>query len=120
MELIDNKAKLLGDDLKREISKGAKIKIVASYFSIYAYEVLKEELSDIAELQFIFPSPAFVQQSVKDKVKKETREYYIPKPLRENSLYGTEFENQTAQSTHSKSHCQRVCGMGESEGSVQI
>lgn len=92
MELIDNKAKLLGDDLKREISKGAKIKIVASYFSIYAYEVLKEELSDIAELQFIFPSPAFVQQSVKDKVKKETREYYIPKPLRENSLYGTEFE----------------------------
>lgn len=54
MELIDNKAKLLGDDLKREISKGAKIKIVASYFSIYAYEVLKEELSDIAELQFIF------------------------------------------------------------------
>ena len=92
MELIDNKAKLLGDDLKREIRKGAKIKIVASYFSIYAYEVLKEELSDIAELQFIFPSPAFVQQSVKDKVKKETREYYIPKPLRENSLYGTEFE----------------------------
>lgn len=91
MELIDNKSKLLGDDLKKEIGKGAKIKMVASYFSIYAFEALKEALSDIEELQFIFPMPTFVQQGVKDKIKKEMREYYIPK-LRENSLYGTEFE----------------------------
>ncbi len=91
MELIDNKSKLLGDDLKKEISKGAKIKMVASYFSIYAFEALKEALSDIDELQFIFPTPTFVQQGVKDKIKKETREYFIPK-LHENSLYGTEFE----------------------------
>lgn len=35
MELIDNKSKLLGDDLKREIKKGASLKMVASYFSIY-------------------------------------------------------------------------------------
>lgn len=92
MELIDNKSKLLGDDLKKEIKSGAKIKIVASYFSIYAFEALKEELSSISELQFIFPSPTFVQQGVKDNIKKETREYFIPKRLRECSLYGTEFE----------------------------
>ena len=92
MELIDNRAKLLGDDLKKEIKSGAKIKMVASYFSIYAFEALKDELSNISELQFIFPNPTFVQQGVKDKIKKETREYYIPKRLRENSLYGTEFE----------------------------
>lgn len=92
MELIDNKAKLLGDDLKKEIKSGAKIKIVASYFSIYAFEALKEELSSISELQFIFPSPTFVQQGVKDNIKKETREYFIPNRMRENSLYGTEFE----------------------------
>ena len=92
MELIDNRAKLLGDDLKKEIKSGAKIKMVASYFSIYAFEVLKDELSNISELQFIFPNPTFVQQGVKDNIKKETREYYIPKRLRENSLYGTEFE----------------------------
>ena len=47
MELIDNKAKLLGDDLKREIKPGAKLKIVASYFSIYAFEALKRELSGL-------------------------------------------------------------------------
>ena len=92
MELIDNKAKLLGDDLKREIKPGAKLKIVASYFSIYAFEALKRELSGIAELQFIFPNPTFVQQGVKDHIKKEPREYFIPKRMRENSLYGTEFE----------------------------
>ena len=57
MELIDNKSKLLGDDLQREIKKGAKISMVASYFSIYAFEALKDELSEIEELQFIFPSP---------------------------------------------------------------
>ncbi len=92
MELIDNKATLLGDDLKKEITKGAKIKIVASCFSIYAFEALKKELSSISELQFIFPTPTFVQKGVADKIKKETREYFIPNPLRESSLYGTEFE----------------------------
>lgn len=92
MELIDNKSKLLGDDLQREIKQGAKLKIVASYFSIYAFEALKEELSNIEELQFIFPSPTFVNQGIKDNIKKEAREYYIPKHMRENSLYGTEFE----------------------------
>lgn len=67
MELIDNKSKLLGDDLKREIGKGARIKMVASYFSIYAFEALKEALSDIEELQFIFPMPTFVQQQSIEK-----------------------------------------------------
>ena len=92
MELIDNKSKLLGDDLKKEIQKGSKVRMVASYFSIYAFEALKDELESIDELQFIFPTPTFVKQGIKDTISKETREYYIPKHLRENSLYGTEFE----------------------------
>ena len=92
MDAIDNKSRLLGDDLKKEIRPGSKIKIVASYFSIYAYEVLKEQLNNIDELEFIFPNPTFVNEGIKDKFKKEKREYYIPKHMRENSLYGTEFE----------------------------
>ena len=92
MELIDNKSKLLGDDLKKVIRKGAKVRMVASYFSIYAFEALKEELSAIEELQFIFPTPTFVKQGIKESISKEKREYYIPKHLRETSLYGTEFE----------------------------
>lgn len=37
MDLFDNKTKLLGDDLKKSIKPNSKIKIVASYFSIYAF-----------------------------------------------------------------------------------
>ena len=92
MELIDNKSKLLGDDLQKEITHGAKLKMVASYFSIYAFEALKEELSFIEDLEFIFPSPTFVNKGIKDNIKKEKREYYIPQRMMENSLYGTEFE----------------------------
>jgi SNF2 family DNA or RNA helicase len=40
----------------------------------------------------IFPAPTFVSEGVKGTMKKEAKEFYIPKQLRENSLYGTEFE----------------------------
>lgn len=92
MDLFDNKTKLLGDDLKKSIKSNSKIKIVASYFSIYAFEALKDELSKIGELQFIFPTPTFVSKGITDKLKKEKREYYIPKHMNENMLYGTDFE----------------------------
>lgn len=92
MDLFDNKTKLLGDDLKKSIKPNSKIKIVASYFSIYAFEALKDELSKIGELQFIFPTPTFVSKGITDKLKKEKRGYYIPKHMNENMLYGTDFE----------------------------
>lgn len=92
MELLDNKTKLLGDDLRQELTPGSKLKIVASYFSIYAFETLKKELEGIEELQFIFPVPTFVSEGIKGTIKKEAKEFYIPKQLRESSLYGTEFE----------------------------
>ena len=55
--------------------KNAKVRMVASYFSIYAFEALKEELSGIEELQFIFPTPTFVKQGIKENISKERREY---------------------------------------------
>ncbi|MGD9909450.1 MAG: helicase-related protein [Candidatus Izemoplasmatales bacterium] len=92
MELLDNKTKLLGDDLRKEILPGSKVKIVASFFSIYAYETLKKELESVEELEFIFPAPTFVNDGIKGTIKKEAKEFYIPKQIRESSLYGTEFE----------------------------
>lgn len=82
----------MGDDLKKEMKEGSTVRVVASYFSIYAFETLKEELSKIKELQFVFPSPTFVDEGIKGTVRKEAKEFYIPKQMRENSLYGTEFE----------------------------
>jgi superfamily II DNA or RNA helicase len=94
MEIIDNINTLLGDNLKRTVLPGAKLKIAASCFSIYAYEALKEELEAVESLEFIFTSPTFVPSEVTDKVKKERREFHIPKAEREKNFYGTEFEIQ--------------------------
>lgn len=94
MTIIDNINKLLGDDLKATIKTNSKVKIAASCFSIYAYEALKTELSKIESLEFIFTAPTFLPNEVTDKVRKERREFFIPKSARESSLYGSEFEIQ--------------------------
>lgn len=94
MKIIDNINSLLGDDLKTSITPKSKVKIAASCFSIYAYEALKSELSKIDNLEFIFTAPTFVANEVTDKVRKERREFFIPKSNRESSLYGSEFEIQ--------------------------
>ncbi len=88
MELIDNINKTLRDDLRVEIQQGSKISIAAACFSIYAFQELKAQLTDIDELRFIFTSPTFITE----RAKKEKREFYIPRLERERSLYGTEFE----------------------------
>lgn len=94
MKIIDNTSQLLGDDLKGTVERGARLKIAASCFSIYAFEALKSELSKVESLQFIFTAPTFVPNEVADHMRKERREFFIPKAQRESSLYGTEFEIQ--------------------------
>lgn len=93
-ETIDNQSKILGDDLKQEIKGGEKVRIAASCFSMYAFNELKEELSKVEELEFIFTSPTFTKDNYADNVKKEKREFFIPKLDREKSLYGNDFEIQ--------------------------
>ncbi len=88
MEIINNIEKTLKDDLSVNIKNGSKLSIAAACFSIYAFQVLRDELKDIDELRFIFTSPTFI----KEKANKEKREFYIPRLNRERSLYGTEFE----------------------------
>jgi len=92
MEIIDNINRLLGDDLKQTLKPGARLKVAASCFSIYALEALKAELDQVEELHFIFTSPTFVAEEVTDKIRKERKEFHIPKLNRERSLYGSEFE----------------------------
>lgn len=92
MDIINNQSNLLGDDLKEELKNNSKLKIAASCFSIYAFDALKEELKDIDGLEFIFSSPTFIENNIAEKIKKESREFYIPHEIRENTLYGTPFE----------------------------
>ncbi|EGV16443.1 helicase-related protein [Thiocapsa marina] len=92
MKLLDNTNTLLGDDLKETLLPGARLKIAASCFSLYAFEALKAEFSKVESLQFIFTAPTFVAAEVTDRLRKERREFFIPKLGRETSLYGTAFE----------------------------
>jgi len=94
VEIIDNITKLLGDDLKGTITSKTKLKIAASCFSIYAYESLKKELEKVESVEFIFTAPTFVPNEAIDNIKKERREFFIPKSERERSFYGSEFEIQ--------------------------
>lgn len=88
MKLIDNINDTLRDDLAQSIRKGNRINIAAACFSMYAYHELKKQLESVEEFRFIFTSPTFVA----DQTPKQKREFYIPSPSRESSLYGTEFE----------------------------
>lgn len=94
MQIINNTSHLFGDDLKASVGRGVRLRIAASCFSIYAFEALKAELSKIDSLQFIFTAPTFVPNEVTDRMRKERREFFIPKARRESGLYGTEFEIQ--------------------------
>ena len=91
LEIINNTTKLLGDDLKKEIKNGSKIRIAASCFSIYAFAALKNELEQIEELNFLFTMPTLLEEQVSDEIRKEKREFFISK-LSETSIFGTDFE----------------------------
>lgn len=88
MEVFNNTTKVVKDDLAKTIQNGSRVSVAAACFSIYAYQELKEQLESCEELRFIFTSPTFVAE----KSPKEKREFYIPRLMREKSLYGTEFE----------------------------
>ena len=88
MKVFNNTTKVVRDDLAKTIQNGSRVSVAAACFSIYAYQELKEQLESCEELRFIFTSPTFVAE----KSPKEKREFYIPRLMREKSLYGTEFE----------------------------
>ena len=92
MEIIDNINRLLGDELKDSIDRGAKVRIAASTFSIYAFEALKKELQGVESLEFILTAPTFAAGQPTDKLRKQRREFFIPQSKRESTLYGSEFE----------------------------
>lgn len=96
---IDNRTKLIKDDLVDIIQQGDRISVASSVFSIYAYRELKQQLESLDEFRFIFTGKAFTE----DQTSKQQREFYIPRLNREQSLYGTELEirlrNQLTQKT---------------------
>ncbi len=85
---FDNVSNRVIDDLKTTIRSGSKVDIAAASFSIYAYQLLKHELEQVEELNFLFTGEVFTSE----KAQRESREFYIPRLNAERSLYGTDFE----------------------------
>ena len=94
MRIVDNTTTLLGDDLKQELAGASKLRVAAACFSIYAFDALKNELGKLKAFEFIFTSPSFMPDGAIDKIKKERREFFIPREAGTGALSGSPFEIQ--------------------------
>lgn len=87
-KIIDNKLNgKVVEELRDSLQKGSKLSIISAYFTIYAFEELKKELSKLDSLKFIFTEPSYNKQS--DEL---IRQYYISRKINSNTLFSNEFE----------------------------
>src|SRR3990172_1634772 len=62
----------VADFLKVKIQEGSRLSVASAYFTIYAYDALKECLDKIEHLQFLFGEPRFVKSLDPDKTDKKS------------------------------------------------
>ncbi len=61
----------VADFLRTKAQTGSKLSIVSAYFTICAYDALKEELERIGHLDFLFGEPSFVNRLDPNKTEKK-------------------------------------------------
>ncbi|MFD2247293.1 helicase-related protein [Pontibacter ruber] len=54
----------IGLTLKESITKGSKLSVISSYFTIYAFQQLQKELETVEEIRFLFDNPIFASGPV--------------------------------------------------------
>ena len=87
-KILDNKQQgRVIDELRTALQPDAKLSVISAYFTIYAYEALKKELSSIEEMRFIFTTPSYIKQKSDFQ-----REFYIAHRDMGNRLSGNDFE----------------------------
>jgi hypothetical protein len=70
--LRDNHSRgTIADFLKGKIQNGSRLSIVSAYFTIYAYDALKDCLDHIDHLDFLFGEPSFVNRLDPSKTEKK-------------------------------------------------
>lgn len=90
MQFLSNIGKeRLGDALASAIDDDAKLSIISSYFTVFAFGELKEELQKIDSLRFIFSEPTFIK---KMQSSKEPMEFVLARRDRERGIGGTGLE----------------------------
>ncbi len=61
----------VADFMREKIKSGSHLSVVSAYFTIYAYDALKEVLDPIEHLDFLFGEPTFVNRLDPDKTEKK-------------------------------------------------
>ena len=61
----------VADFLRAKTQSGSKLSIVSAYFTIYAYDALKEQLECIDHLDFLFGEPSFINRLDPSKTEKK-------------------------------------------------
>lgn len=90
MEFLDNVGtSRLGDALAASIDEGAKLSIISAYFTVFAYKELKEELSKVDSVRFLFSEPTFVK-AMEDA--KDPRRFELERRARERGVGGLGLE----------------------------
>lgn len=62
----------VADFLRGQISDGSQLSIVSAYFTIYAYDALKQSLDRIEHLNFLFGEPSFINRLDPNKTEKKS------------------------------------------------
>lgn len=65
----------VADFLREKIKTDSKLSIVSAYFTIYAFDALKDELNKLESLEFLFGEPSFVNRL--DPTKTQKKEFII-------------------------------------------
>ncbi len=90
MEFLNNVGReRLGDALAGSIDDGAKLSIISAYFTVFAYGELKDELSKVDRVRFLFSEPTFVKAM---EAAKDPREFALAQAARERGVGGTGLE----------------------------
>ena len=64
----DNRSRgKVADFLRAKITSNSQLSVVSAYFTIYAYDALREELDGVQGMRFLFGEPRFVQSLDPDK-----------------------------------------------------
>ena len=61
----------VGNFLKSKIKEGSSLSIVSAYFTIHAFQALKESLTEIKELRFLYGEPRFIKSLNSEKTDKK-------------------------------------------------
>ena len=86
-KMLDNKGNgKVCDELVANIHQGAKLSVISAYFTIYAFNEIKDILNKIGSMRFIFTEPTFVKND-----NEIARQYFIEKHP-ERKISGNEFE----------------------------